>query len=146
MCWVYMTAHRDPPVTETESLPIIEERLLIGRCVVPTGKVRVRTVTERIETVIEATVGTSEVEVVHVPLGHEVETMPEVRIEGDTMIVPVVEEVPFVTWRLVLREEIHIKRRRTEMIRSLPVQLLKQRPVVSREGRRFGRAKEQDDS
>lgn len=129
----------------TEILPIVEERLSVCRRVVTTGKVSIRTVTERIETAIEASVGTSEVEVVHVPLGHEIDTMPDVRAEGDTVIVPVVEEVPVITWRLVLREEIHIKRRRSEVIRSLPVQLLKQRAVVTREAHQFGRAKGKDD-
>lgn len=51
------------------------------------------------------------------------------------MIVPVVEEVPIIVNRLMLREEIHIKRRHGEKTLQVPVQLLKQRAEITREGR-----------
>jgi stress response protein YsnF len=38
--------------------------------------------------------------------------MPPIRIEGDVTIYPVVEEVLVVERRLVLREEVHVTRRR----------------------------------
>ena len=122
-----------PP--EGRVLPIVEETLAVGRRSVPTGRVRVSTVTETVEAVLEAVVATSDVEVTRVPVGREIETMPEVRTEGDVMIVPLVEEVPVVVTRLVLREEIHIKRRRGEKTLRMPVQLLKQRAEITREGR-----------
>lgn len=115
-------------------LPIVEETLSIGKRVVPTGRVRVSTVTEKIDAVLDAVLATSEVEVTRVPVGREIDTVPEVRTEGDVTIVPVVEEVPVVTTRLVLREEIHIKRVRGEKTLQIPVELLKQRASITREG------------
>jgi stress response protein YsnF len=58
--------------------------------------------------------------------------MPEVRTEGDVTIVPVVEEEPVVTTRQVLREEIRITRRRGQRSVDVPLQLLRQRAVVTR--------------
>jgi hypothetical protein len=40
-----------------------------------------------------------------------VETAPEIRTEGDVTIAPVVEKVFVVEKRLVLEEELHIRRR-----------------------------------
>jgi stress response protein YsnF len=45
----------------------------------------------------------------------EVDTAPEPRYEGDTLIIPVVEEMLVTEKRLLLREEVRITRRqRTE--------------------------------
>jgi stress response protein YsnF len=44
-------------------------------------------------------------------MGRIVETAPEIRTEGDVTILPVVEEVLVVEKRLVLKEELHIRRR-----------------------------------
>jgi stress response protein YsnF len=44
-------------------------------------------------------------------MGRMVETAPEIRTESDVTILPVVEEVLVVEKRLVLKEELHIRRR-----------------------------------
>lgn len=119
---------------EPETLPIVEERLSIGKRRVRTGRVQVRTVTETVDAFAEADLATSEIEVERVPVGREIDEVPDIRTEGDTVIVPVVEEVAVVVRKLVLREEIHIKRRHGSKSLTLPVQLLKQRAVVTREG------------
>ena len=51
------------------------------------------------------------VEVTRVPIDKVVETAPEIRTDGDVTIVPVLEEVLVVEKRLVLKEELHIRRR-----------------------------------
>ena len=48
-----------------------------------------------------------------VAIGRVVDAMPEVRQEGDVTILPVVEEEVVVMRRLVLKEEVHIRRLRT---------------------------------
>lgn len=120
---------------ESQTLPIVEETVTVDRRRVVTGRVRVQTVTDRVEETLETSVATSEVDVVRVPVGREVSEVPEVRTEDGTVIVPVVEEVPVITTRLILKEEIHIKRRHGEKSLRVPVQLLKQRAVVSRTSR-----------
>jgi len=51
------------------------------------------------------------VQVRWIDIGREVESVPEVRTEGDTLIIPLFEEVLVVEKRLVLRQEIHLTRR-----------------------------------
>ena len=48
------------------------------------------------------------VEIETIPAGRRIDTVPGVRQEGDTTIVPVVEEVLVVERRLMLRAEIRI--------------------------------------
>jgi stress response protein YsnF len=50
------------------------------------------------------------VQVERVPIGRAVAAVPAVREEGDTTILPVVEEVIVVERRLILKEEVHIRR------------------------------------
>lgn len=58
--------------------------------------------------------------------------MPQIRFEGDTTIVPVVEEVAVVQKRLVLREEIRITKRRRERRERMQVPLRRERAEVTR--------------
>ncbi len=93
-------------------IPLLEEQLKIARRKVLTGGVRVhKTVRERIETIDEPTLR-EEVEFERVPINQFVAAPPEIRREGDVMIVPLLEEVLVIEKKLVLREEIRIKTRR----------------------------------
>jgi stress response protein YsnF len=67
-----------------------------------------------------------------VPVDRVVETAPETRTEGDVTIVPVLEEVLVVEKRLVLKEELHIRRRVETETAEVPVTLRKQRAIVER--------------
>ncbi len=52
------------------------------------------------------------VDVERVPVNREVDAAPEPWMDGDTIVIPVVEEVVVTETRLVLREEVRVKRRR----------------------------------
>ncbi|WP_244445315.1 DUF2382 domain-containing protein [Microvirga sp. BSC39] len=97
-----------------------------------TGRVRVQTVTDTIEEIAQANVQRETAEVTRVPVDRVVEAAPEVRTEGDVTIVPVVEEVLVVDKRLVLKEELLIRRRVETETREVPVTLRKQRAIVER--------------
>jgi stress response protein YsnF len=116
-----------------EVVPLVEETAVVGKRQVVTGRVRVQTVTDTIEELAHADVQRESVEVTRVPIDRMVETAPEIRTEGDVTIVPVLEEVLVVEKRLVLKEELHIRRRvETETV-EVPVTLRKQRAVVERD-------------
>ena len=115
-------------------IPIVEEELNVEARTVPTGRVRVETRTELVEEIATAQLETSEVEVSRVPVGREVETAPEVKTIGDVTIVPVMEEVLVVERRLMLKEELHIRRRVTTETVEVPVSLRKQRGIVTKTG------------
>ena len=122
----------DQTVSE-EVIPLVEETATVGKREVVTGRVRVQTVTDTIEELARADLQRETVEVTRVPIDRMIETAPEVRTQGDVTILPVVEEVLVVEKRLVLKEELHIRRRvETETV-EVPVSLRKQRAVVERE-------------
>jgi uncharacterized protein (TIGR02271 family) len=100
---------------------------------VPTGQVRVETRTETLQEIAEADLETSEVVVVRVPVDREVDSPPPMRSEGDVTIIPVLEERLVISRRLVLKEEIHIKRRRSVENVQVPVSLRRQHAFVTRE-------------
>jgi uncharacterized protein (TIGR02271 family) len=93
--------------------PVIEEELVVGKKTVKTGAVRVhKRVQERTEHV-EMSLLRETVEVRCVVVNQVITTAPQIRTEGDITIIPVVEEEIVVTKRLVLKEELHLTRRRT---------------------------------
>lgn len=108
-----------PENTQQEGLriPVIEEQLSVGTRVVETGRgVRVhKTVTEQPVTIDERLMREA-VDVRHVPVDRIValEEAPASRYEGDTLVVPVLEEVLVVERRLRIKEELHITRVRHE--------------------------------
>ena len=115
-----------------EIIPLVEETATVDKRRVITGRVRVQTVTDTIEEITYADVQRESVEVTRVPIDKVVETAPEIRTDGDVTIVPVLEEVLVVEKRLVLKEELHIRRRvETETV-EVPVTLRKQRAIIER--------------
>jgi stress response protein YsnF len=96
------------------------------------GVVRVRTVADTVEELARAELQGETIDVTRVPVDREIDKAPEIRTEGDVTIVPVVEEVLVVEKRLVLKEELHIRRQQTTETVEVPVTLRKQRAVVER--------------
>ncbi len=96
-------------------IPVTAETLDVSKQKVTTGVVRVtKHVSERTERVDE-TGFREEVEVKRIPINRYVETPPEVQVEGDTTIIPVLEEVLVVEKRLLLKEEVRVTRKRKEV-------------------------------
>jgi stress response protein YsnF len=56
-----------------------------------------------------------EVEVERVAINRVIDEAVPIRYEGDTTIIPLLEEILVIEKRLVLREEIHIKKTRREV-------------------------------
>jgi len=99
-------------------IPIVAEELEIGKRVVATGSgVRVhKTVTER-EQIVDEPLLMENADVTRVSVNRVVDAIPAVRHVGDTMIIPIVEEQLLLEKRLVLKEEIHV-RKSTETVRQ----------------------------
>lgn len=93
-------------------VPIREEVLVPTTRPVDLGAVRVHTRTETVPVEATVDVARDQVAVERVKVDRTVDAMPEPRYEGETLIVPVIEEVLITEKRLILREEIRITRRR----------------------------------
>jgi uncharacterized protein (TIGR02271 family) len=113
-------------------LPLVEEDMRINKREVTTGRVRVSTRTIEHTELARLDLASDDVEVVRVAVGREVSEAPQVRVEGQVTIIPVLEEVMVVEKRLVLREELHVRRTRTVETFQEPIALRRQEAVVER--------------
>lgn len=95
-------------------IPVIQEELNVGKRQIERGGVRVNKRIEEHEETVEQPTFREEVTVERVPIGRTIETAPEVRQEGDTLIIPVVEEMLVVEKRLVLKEEVRVHKHRIQ--------------------------------
>lgn len=105
-----LTAERIGNAAEEAVIPVVEEQLVIEKVEREQGRLRVRVVPSERREEVAVPVTSEQVEVRRVEIGQLVDAPPPVREEGDTLIVPVLEEVLVVQKRLMLREEIHIVR------------------------------------
>ncbi len=113
-------------------MPIIEERLTVGKRVRETGRVRLQKLVETRQETVDEPLLREEVEVERVPVGEFVDGPVAVRHEGDVLIVPVLEEVLVVETRLRLREELRVTRRRTEVHEPQEITLRSERIEIER--------------
>ena len=114
-------------------IPIVEEQAHVGKRVVETEHVRVRTLVEDKEVVFRESVARGHIRVERVPRNVEVYSAPQPREEGDLLIVPVTEERLVVEKRLFLVEELHIHRSVEAEAVEIPVSLRTMRAVVERD-------------
>ncbi|ACB93829.1 DUF2382 domain-containing protein [Beijerinckia indica] len=119
-----------PTPSEAKTLPLYEETISVGKRRVRTGTIHVRTVTDTIRDHVDIELSEDRIDVKRVPVDRVVDHVPEVRIEGDLMIVPVLKEVFFVEKRLVLAEEIHLRRWIVSKHVKIPVERRSQRALV----------------
>jgi uncharacterized protein (TIGR02271 family) len=113
-------------------IPLAAEELAVSKQRIETGRVRVARVTHEREQTIDELLAREMVDVSRTPIGKPIETMPSVREEGDTIIIPVVEEVLVVERRLFLKEEVRVRRVRTTERHQEAVTLRHQEAVVTR--------------
>ena len=126
------SAKQDVTGSSSSVVPVAEEEINLTKREVATGEVRVRTVTHVVEELAKADLKQDRVIVTRVPVDRIVDSIPSIRVENGVTIIPVAEEVLFVEKRLVLKEEMHIRRTvETETV-AVPVSLRKQEGVVER--------------
>ncbi len=116
-------------------IPLAEEAVSVTKREVDTGRVQVA-LTTGIETVIaRETLRGRRVEVERVPVGRtlaEGEAAPVPHEEGDTLVIPIVEETAVVVKRLVVREEVRHSFVPTETPSEQAVDVRRQHATVQR--------------
>lgn len=115
-------------------VPVIQEELQVTRREIERGGVRVHKYVEEREEVVEEPTYREEVTVERVTVGRPLEEEIGSRQEGDTLIIPVLEEMLVVEKRLVLVEEIRITKRRIEETEQARVVLRQERVEVEELG------------
>jgi len=127
----------DKTVEETQDqdqvvVPLHEEEVSVAKRRVVTGKVKVGTVTRETEKLVEELLEHEHVEIERTTIDKQVDKPPPVREEGDTLIIPVLEEIVVVERRLLLKEEIRIRRTRETQPYQERVVVRKQEAVITR--------------
>jgi uncharacterized protein (TIGR02271 family) len=121
-------ARQEPPLV----VPMIQETLDVDTRPVETGRVRVRKAVHEREEIVDPPLLRDEVRVERVPINRVVEGPISARSEGDTLIIPLFEEVVVVEKRLLLKEELRITKHRTETHTPQRVTLRREEAVVER--------------
>jgi uncharacterized protein (TIGR02271 family) len=132
---VSLAAESDLSSAETISGPkltLFAEELAVAKEAVETGRLRVSKQTRTREAVVNESLLSEHAEVETIPIGRQIFEMPSVRQEGETTIIPIVEEVLHTERRLILKEEVRITRqRKTEQFQDR-VTLRYQEAVITR--------------
>jgi uncharacterized protein (TIGR02271 family) len=105
---------RTTEVDNTEAgeivLPLLTEEISVSKRTVEKGRVQVSRTTRQREELVDELLAREQVEIERTAIDKQIDAMPPVREEGDTIIIPLVEEVLVVERRLVLKEEVRIRR------------------------------------
>lgn len=96
-------------------IPVIAEELVVLTMEQDTGGVRATKTVREQEQIVDQLLAQERVTVERKSINRVLAAPVEVRQEGDTLIIPVMEEVMVVQKQLVLKEEIHIRKRQVEV-------------------------------
>jgi uncharacterized protein (TIGR02271 family) len=113
-------------------VPLHSEEVSIAKKRVVTGQVKIGTITKESEQLVEEILEHDHVEVGRTVIGKQVDKAPVVREEGDTLIIPILEEILIVERRLLLKEEVRVRRVREKQPYQERVVVRKQEAVITR--------------
>ncbi len=114
------------------TVPVVAETLHVHKELRETGSVQVSKQVHVREEQVAVPLLREDLEIVRVPMHRVVDGPVPVRQEGDTTIYSVLEEVLVVEKRLVVREELHVRVRRSEHVETQSVQLRTEEVTVER--------------
>jgi uncharacterized protein (TIGR02271 family) len=115
-----------------DTLQLFAEEALVSRRTMETGRVRIATVTHTRDHLVDEQLARTDVEVERVPVGRVIDAIPPVAGDTDHTIIPIVEETVVVERKLVLKEELHIRCKRTTERYQETVKLRHQTAEVTR--------------
>lgn len=96
------------------TIPVIQEEIVIDKEIVETGKVKISKKISEHQQFVDVPIFHEEVSVERVAINKFVDSPPEITNNGDTMIIPVIQEQIVIQKRLVLVEELHVRRKLVE--------------------------------
>jgi len=123
---------RTPDKAGETVIPLLAEEIAVSKQVVETGRVQVARVTHEREQLIDELLTHETVEIDRTPIGRQVNAMPAIREEGDTVVIPIIEEVLVIERRLLLKEEVRVRRVRSTERHQESVTLRHHEAVVTR--------------
>ena len=124
-----------PNGQEPLKVPVVREEVQVDKRVVDTGRgVRIHKTVAEHPCHIDERLTRDELEISHVPVDRIVplDAAPATRYEGDTLVVPILEEVLVVERRVRIKEEVRITRIRREEHHAETVMLKSEQVSVER--------------
>ncbi|MGH2352472.1 MAG: YsnF/AvaK domain-containing protein [Chloroflexota bacterium] len=91
-------------------VPVLEERLVPGKRAVDMGELRIHKYVDSVEETVRQPVTRDDLVVERVPVNRPLEAPVGSRMEGDWLVIPVMEEVLVIQKRLMLKEEVRIRK------------------------------------
>lgn len=125
----------NPDTPDPVTVPVYSETAWVDKRIVDTGRgVRIHKTVAEHPCQIDERLMREDVEVSHVPVDRIVplDQAPVARHEGDTLVVPIVEEVLVVERRLRIKEELRITRTRREAHHAETIMLRTEQVSVER--------------
>jgi len=117
--------------TQTKTvIPVVEEQVQVDKRSVETGKVRIKKVVHEQPETVDIPLLAEEIEVQRVAVNRNLDKPVSVRYEGDTLIIPLFEEVLVVQKQLRLKEEVHITKKQIEKRQPEQVTLRREEVIV----------------
>ena len=113
-------------------VPINAETATVSRRRNVTGRVTVATTTRTRDELIDELLRNEHAEIERVVLRQFVDEDPGIRQEGDVLVIPILEEVVVVERRLVLKEEVRVRRVITTEHHRETITLREQDAVITR--------------
>lgn len=114
-------------ITVVEETPVVEKHIKSG------DTVRVRTIVHQNEVVVDEPTMAETVEIERVRCDQWVDGPQQIRQDGETTVIPILEEVVVIEKRLRLIEEVRITRRQVGHTVPRRVTVRRQEAVVERE-------------
>jgi uncharacterized protein (TIGR02271 family) len=124
--------HPSADLRDNLKFTLLAEELTVDKQAVETGRLRVSKQTHAREVAIDEDLLKESAEIETVLIGRQIFEMPAIRHEGETTIIPIVEEVLHTERRLFLKEEVRITRKKTTDQFHDRVTLRYQEAVVTR--------------
>jgi uncharacterized protein (TIGR02271 family) len=115
-------------------IPVIGEEAQIGTRTVETGRIRIQKRVQSEEQQLEVPLFREQVQVERVAADRFLEEPLAPHYRGDTLVIPVMEEVLVVQKRLRLREEIHVTATREQAVHAETVRLQREEVSITRDG------------
>ncbi len=107
----FRVTERSTEELESAVVPVVAERLNVSKRQLERGRVVVHKRVVSQQTTVDEPLMDEQIEINRIPVNKIVEAAEPERTEGDTLIIPLYEEVLVVEKRLVLVEELHIIKR-----------------------------------
>jgi stress response protein YsnF len=104
-------------------IPVVREEIAVDKRAVETGRVAMHITPQLRQEVVDVALSSEQVEIQRVPVNQIVDAPTPPREHGVVTIVPVYEEVVVIQKKLVLKEEIHVRRQTTTRHERHPVEL-----------------------